>query len=357
MLNEERLLKVFPWKFWLEVVGWLVVFFIVLEIFIRLFVFNSPSRVIDPAWGKVPSPNSCYRRGTEGFGITCYSTNGEIETPYHDGVPVVVLGDSYTEATQVDNSEKYVSLTESYLRERGLNVDLHNLGNSGLHTADYVYLAPLITKTFSPEVVVLQVNAKDFSESLDIDGSNYFEQQNGELALSHSDSTPDDVTLENIARSSSLLTYIIFRWSEISPKIVFDSSVSAKFSDAGALNGFGNPAAENISAEQIILQLNAIKRAYSASRIVILFIPNVPVVSDSGLSWTNPSDDYFLSTFKSIDGITVAYPINGFRALYEEEKILPRGFFNTTPNKGHINAYGHELVAKSLADKLEEILK
>lgn len=357
MLNGERLPNVFPWRFWLEVAGWLAIFFVILEVYIRFFVFNSPSRVIDPAWGKVPSPNACYRRGTEGFGVTCYSTHGEIKTPYQDGVSVVVLGDSYTEATQVDNSEKYVSLTESYLRERGLKVDLHNLGDSGLNTADYVYLAPLITKTFLPEVVVLQINAKDFSESLDIDGENHFEQQNGEMALSHSDSTPDDVTLENIARSSSLLTYIIFRWSKISPKIVFDSSFLTKSPDTEALNGFGNPAAENISAEQIILQLNAIKRAYSASRLVILFIPNVPVVSDSGLSWTNPSDDYFLSTFNSIDGITLAYPIDGIRALYEEEKILPRGFFNTTPNTGHINAYGHELVAKSLADKLEEILK
>jgi hypothetical protein len=100
----------------------------------------------------VPPDRSCYVRGTEGFGVTCYFANSEIGTPYRgpEGESIVVLGDSYTEATQVSNAEKYVSVTETMLRERGYNVDLHNLGDSNRALADFVYLAPAVNQTYAP---------------------------------------------------------------------------------------------------------------------------------------------------------------------------------------------------------------
>lgn len=348
----QTFLKNTVWKFLFEILGWLILMLVVLEMITYLFVFKSPMRVVDPVWGMVPSENSCYRRGTEGFGVTCYAANGEIDTPYHDGKSIVVLGDSYTEALQVDNSEKFVSLAETYLHKRGLEADLHNLGDSGLNIADYVYLAPRINQSLSPEVVVVQVNMEDFRASLDSSYDTHLVQNGEKLTLYHEDDSPN-ILVQNLIRSSSLLTYLAHRWSLVSPSLVFDSpSVNADANDDS-----GDSEAETISSDQIVAQVNFLKESYKDSQLVLLVIPNVPIISETGLSWSNPSDNDFVSILQSIDGVEVVYPPDAFQSFYEEEQIFPRGFFNTSPNVGHINEYGHRLIAKSLADSLEEFLK
>lgn len=42
-----------------------------------------------------------------------------------------------------------------------------------------------------------------------------------------------------------------------------------------------------------------------------------------------------------------------FKKLYEDEKILAHGFSNTAVGKGHLNKYGHALIA----DKIEKVIK
>ena len=353
----EKSLKNVFWKFWLEVGCWLILMLAVLEILARLFIFKTPPRVIDPVWGKVPVEDSCYRLGTEGFGFTCYSANGEIDTPYHDGKSIVVLGDSYTEAMQVDTAEKFVSLTEVYLRERGLEMDLHNLGDSGLNNSDYVYLAPLIIQAYSPKVVVIQINANDFRASLDTGYDNYFVEEGGKLIFYHEADDTSNIDLENLIRASGFLTYLAHRWSVISPRIVFDPPSAANIEGTDAVDGFGDSESGPVTENQIIAQVNFLKETYKDSQLVLLFIPNVPIISETGLSWSNPSDDYFVNTLQTINGVEVVYPIDSFRRLYKQNRILPRGFFNTSPNTGHINEYGHMMVAEALADSLEEILK
>ena len=72
------------------------------------------------------------RWGKEGFGTTRYSGDGEIATPFDEGMEVPVLGDSHTEAWQVDDRDKYVSIAETLLWQRHLRVNLRNLGLGGL---------------------------------------------------------------------------------------------------------------------------------------------------------------------------------------------------------------------------------
>ena len=44
---------------------------------------------------------------------------------------------------------------------------------------------------------------------------------------------------------------------------------------------------------------------------------------------------------------------NDFIELYKTKHILPYGFINTKVGSGHLNKYGHEVIAKRLAKEIK----
>lgn len=344
MRLEESSAKRSGQGYWLQFAFWCVVILAVLEIFTRLFIFKSPVRVQDPLWGAVPVENSCYRRGTEGFGVTCYAANSEIDTPYHDGLSIAVLGDSYTEALQVSNSRKFVTLTEMLLRERGYPVDLHNLGDSGNTLADLAHLAPAVNKTYAPSIVVLQTNSFGLRDSFNSRRENYFSREDtGDVKLVHRASSSAESSYRNTILSSGLLTYFAYRWDSVTSR--------AERREADRWNS------DLASDAEIVAVVNVLLAAYPDSKVVLLLMPDIPVITSTEVVWKNLEDEKLLNVLTQIDRLQVVYPDSAFRELYEQSHVFPRGFENTALNTGHLNRFGHEAVAGALADALEEYLK
>lgn len=333
-------------RYWRTAALWSLLLLVFLELFTRFFIFKSPVRVLDPVWGLVPPDHSCYRRGTEGFGLTCYFANSEIGTPYRGpaGESIVVLGDSYTEATQVGNSEKYVSVAENILRERGYNVDLHNMGDSGRTMADFLYLAPAINETYAPKIVVLQTNTFGLLDSVNPRRGNHFAvNADGGIDLVHDDQATRKTVVRNLGLSSGLVTYFAFRWDTVStPR---DEKANKR-----RLGGLA-------SDSQIIAEIKLLMAAYPNSEIVLLLMPDVPIINATDLTWVNPKDEALLKVLSQIGGLKVVFPVQEFRELYVQYRIFPRGFDNTLPNVGHLNRYGHIAVAEALVDALARLLK
>ena len=313
--------------------------------FVRFFVVKSSLLVLDPFWGTTPANGSCTHQGREGFSTTCYKSNNEVNTPFHDGLPVVVLGDSYTEAIQVNDSQKYVSLAEIELRNRGYVVDLHNLGSSNRTLADFVYVAPAVNSAFDPEIVVIQTNESGLYDTLNPARLNHFEPQaDGSLKLIHRDLWNEkDVAGQNLVLSSGLATYFSIRWKKI----------------VGAYQVAGNKYVEppRATTDQLTSEISQLAAAYPNSKIVFLIIPTIPVISDTEVEWVNPKDSSVVRLLNNIDGITVVYPAPAFRQHYRKHMEFPRGFFNTLPNFSHLNPLGHQLVASELVKALVQVLK
>ena len=57
------------------------------------------------------------------------------------------------------------------------------------------------------------------------------------------------------------------------------------------------------------------------------------------------------STIRRFPGWEVVNPLPAFRSLVER-RTLPRGFANSQPGTGHLNAVGHRVVGNLLADAL-----
>jgi hypothetical protein len=52
-------------------------------------------------------------------------------------------------------------------------------------------------------------------------------------------------------------------------------------------------------------------------------------------------------------GITFIDMADDFIAAYDREKIVPYGFSNTLPGEGHLNKYGHKIIAERLSRTID----
>jgi len=331
---------------WFYTVLWLLIVAGAFELSIRTLVIRPPMLAFDAVWGFAPVEGACGFNALEGFGVTCYGNANEVQTPFDSGLPVVVLGDSYTEAVQVDNAEKYASLTEVALRERGWDVNLINLGDSNRTIADFVYMAPEIMARYAPEIVVIQTNQSGLFDSLNPNRDNYFASHaDGELKVIHRDRKEKPLLVQNIIHASGLLTLTAVRWDQTT------EALTARNAPPEA------PA--RAQSEQLAQEIAQLVAAYPNSQIVILIIPGVPILFPDKINpgWENPNDMEVLSILAQTEKISVVYPAPAFRELYKKYGLFPRGFFNSAPNYGHLNRYGHLAVAETLTTALEALLK
>jgi hypothetical protein len=215
------------------------------------------------------------------------------------------------------------------------------LGDSNRTIADFTYLAPAINHNYAPKVVVVQTNEFGLFDSLNPERTNHFEtQSDGSLKLIHRNLPEDNLFVQNFLHSSGLLTLSAIRWEKLTR--VEDVEVSLR-----------------ASPEQLTVELSQLIAAYPNSHIVVLIIPSVPIITtaNTNLRWENPQDKEILSVLTRMENLTVVYPAPAFRELYKKHKIFPRGFFNSLPNYGHLNQYGHIAVATTLADALDALLR
>lgn len=334
---------------------WLLFFLVILELLTRSFIMLIPQENFVPGLGNVALRNSVTINGTEGFGVTHYLANGEVATSRQSGTSVVVLGDSYTEATQVNDDAKYVSIAEGILYKRGMNVDLHNLGYAGRGIADYAYMATFIKQSYSPRIVVIQMSVNDFVESFDTTRVNYFVRIGSSLKLVHNeDFSSRQLLLRNMIRSTGLGSFARYRFKSLNLiperqlRLIAAGEVQ---SNVSALGG------KDFNPGEVGMQVHTLEDAYSGIELVFLIIPDLPIVQENALMWSRASEDLLIEALQEASDVPILYPRGGFIDLYNKRSKFPRGFSNTLPNFGHLNSDGHFIIGSALADCLEGIIK
>ena len=372
MPHSSNFLKHESVQYWVQVARWSVLFLLVFELVIRIFILKYAPSEFKAEWGVIPIAGSHSLQGLEGFGVLRFLANGEVQTPYQGGISIVVLGDSTVYAAQVNAGDNFVSLTEVALRERNLKVDLHNLGHPERSVADYVFLAPAVNAAYAPEYVIIQASLANFSLSYDKSRENYFvDKGNGALTLVHRGAPAGrDMATQHVLSPFGLTSFWNFRVQNTAKemKIIYPylfSSVKSNASEKPETT-VKNPAVqpeENPKypfLEQVSPQVRALKDAYSNSNIIFLVIPYVPSISaglDPKISWVSPMDQALSLFLDQKEGVDVIYTRDVFQKYYKKYKVLPRGSFNSQFNFGHLNLSGHLAVAQALTETLGEILK
>jgi lysophospholipase L1-like esterase len=331
----------------------LIAVVLTLELLVRYLIMGPGILFVpDPDIGKVPIKGTHVLWGTEGYGHTHYVRNGEIATLSTGGPVVVVLGDSHTEAYQVDDDAKFVSVAEKILRSHGRTVDLRNLGFSGGTMADYAQLGPAIISRYHPVAVVIQLTAADFgAESFDTTRVNHFVRApNGSLVLMHQNVPVSSPSLgARLKHVSALVNYLQMRYLTIAERRAHGSSANHDGSSASASGAERGTIPE---------QINLLQRAYTGTPVIFLLLPTLPRIESGRIVMFDPAQEQLLMTLRNslsdVSGWQIADPLPAFRQLASQGE-LPRGFLNTRPGTGHLNTSGHQVVGELLARAIESV--
>ena len=115
----------------------------------------------DPLFGMVQAPGVMIHRLNEGMATGHWDAEGIRVTPLAPviGPRLLVLGDSFAEATQVNDDEVFTT----WLQRRWPELRVTNAGHSGHSPADYVGLGPRYLHRFNPVWTVIEVSSDDFT--------------------------------------------------------------------------------------------------------------------------------------------------------------------------------------------------
>lgn len=295
------------------------------EITVRLFALSTDRRfVVDPVLGRVVAAGSVVRWGSEGWGTTHFTANGEIATPHSGGPNVVVLGDSHTEAFQVDDDRKFVSLAERQLWQRGRRLDLRNFGRSGGSMADFVWLTRRLRERLRPAAFVIQLEEYDFDHrAFDSSRPNFFAwRPGGRIELDHA-----AVLAGSKPPGIAMLGYAEHRLQQI----------FSKPAGAPVHGGAGG---------SVTLQAELLREAAGSVPVILLLLPYSPYASNSET----------FATLRHVLPWPYVDPSTEFLASRERGRD-PRTFFNEVPAGAHLNRDGHAIVAALLAAEIERVLR
>jgi lysophospholipase L1-like esterase len=380
--------------------GSLVLSFLLLEAGLWMIGFEFPvTTARHPHRGYSNRPNAAWVQRSEGFATVSTNSRGfrdaewEIEKPA-DTVRIAVLGDSFTEATQVAEEERFTELVEKQLGEQGLfggrKIEVMNFGTSGYGTAQQLMTWRHDVKPYQPDFVVLAFlsgnDIRNNSEKLEGDPIRpYFVQQNGQLVLDDSfreERLPLARSVGLKAASYSRVAQVVYQVSRglrakrKLEQIEKSSAAEAKVVELGLADPglstwiYSHPKnKEHKTAwqitEELISQLDR-EVAQSGGQLFVVSLTNAIQVHPSEESRKQFAKllqindvlypDQRITRHCRQNGIAVLSLVPGMQAHAQKHHRFLHGFENTTLGHGHWNAAGHLVAGSLIVDWLEQEL-
>ena len=303
---------------------------------------------LDNVWVPIPRENPItrpreVRRFTEGIAASHFSRARARLTgnrPFAGGATGLILGDSYVEAVQVPDDKTMGSFLERSLRSAGSRVNVRQYGWSGADVPQYVQVAPALIRRWDPAWVVVVITANDLGPDL-LDGRiRLVRSPDGRWGATADPPDRRTSRLRRIAEAALSRSVLLYH---LSKRIQEAGLPLVGAGDEGAAGPASTQAGGLPLQERARLALAALRDAYG-DRLRVLFIADVGV---DGMSRNSPAEEAVLAACDTL-GIRCA----DTRALMIRDRLdslrLARGFINSVPGLGHINALGHELAARAM---------
>jgi hypothetical protein len=307
---------------------------------------------LDNAWSGVTRADISElretRRYSEGIATSHFYSDHRRDTGVD--VPVtgpvgVILGDSYVEATEVPDRETLGAVLALLLAARGDRTRVAQYGWSGADTPRYLVEAADLDRVWHPRWVVVVMTVNDLGPDLASGPARLVPWKDH----SWGSVVPPVVPRRGFAKFAETA----MRGSVVAYELVkrFETSVPQTLGGGGLEPAQTGPVSALPSGLSLPLRariaLEALRSVYG-ERLRILFIANVGL---DGLRPPTPAEEVVLAACGSL-GIRCA----DTRALMAEDRRdslrLSRGFVNSAPGAGHINAVGHALAARTIAADL-----
>lgn len=380
--------------------GSVVVSILLLEVGLRIVGFEFPVTTMrHPHRGYSHRPNTEWIQRAEGFARVKTNSRGfrdvewTIEKPV-DTVRIAVLGDSFTEASQVAQEERFTELIAQHLGEKGVfdgrHVEVMNFGTSGYGTAQQLMTWRHEVKPYKPDFVLLAfLTGNDIRNNLEkLEGDPirpYFVEHNGKLTLDESfreEQLPLSRSVGLTAARFSRVAQVVYqvsrgvRANRKLDQLKSSSSAGARVAELGLAEPglstwiYSRPQEDTHEeawrvTEKLVSQLNAEVAECDARLLVVSLTNAIQVHPDA------ERRDQFAKLLELEDmsypdrrimqhcrraGIPALRLVPEMRAYAELHKSFLHGFENTKLGQGHWNASGHQVAGRLIGEWLEREL-
>jgi hypothetical protein len=271
---------------------------------------------------------------SEGFSHLKMDENGFNNTyePVGDNVDILLVGSSHMDAANVGAREN-----TGYLLNMKLPEYTYNIGMSAHQICTCVKNMEAAVATYEPtEYVILE------TDSVKLSVSDMQEVIDGVYGMT---SEPD-----------SRFVYMIKK------TVPVVSSIGGAFiiwKNMGIKNRENNIETDYSEEYQVVLTAFLAKAATpvatSGAKLIIFYHPSVTL--DEEGNYTDPTDMGAKALFQEAceaNGILFVDMTEPFEKLYNEQHRFPYGFTNTAVGVGHMNKYGHQVIADTLTQVIRE---
>ena len=284
----------------------------------------------------------------EGYCVTHFHKSG-----FRDPVPkgrhkftVLTLGDSFTEAVQVNDDQTFPSKTQALLQAQGIDVGIYNAGTSGGSPPRYISLASIYNQTLHPDPVVICLNTSDYTADY-LDRAHTFTAEKEGLGYKL-------VILPNSGKQRLTKMPVV---SQVIRTSLFQ--MAAKKMTVGGSGGGeaeSKPAKKSVGDEELTRYVRWTLEQYKAAypHLTLVFVPGIDYFK---FTTEGQHDEYILVAQCKELGVTLINMRTIYQDQYRQDGVPSHGFNNTSPGKGHINAHGHALLAEELSNELARSLR
>ena len=310
----------------------IILAFIILTIFCY-FYYNIPShkKVLDNSTDYKWESNKFYSRGTEGFAFGKTNNDGYINIEDYNedtDVDILILGSSHMESYEVLLNETTTSQLNILL---GGGLYAYNIGISG-HTflTCYGNLSYALKKYNPSKYVIIETSNIIFDEG------SLNEALNGTFKEIESRS-------EGILAKLSENPFLRIVYKQLK------GFIGKSNNDDEEVDNFDNDFDKILPLMDEILNNISIEANKYGIKPIILYHPSTKINVDGSLELSAEIEN--IDKFRELcdkNNITLLDMSGRFRYEYYNNHILPYGFSNTTIGTGHLNKYGHKMIAEEL---------
>lgn len=319
------------------------------EILLRLLIISPEASVPDSELGWGYMPNAVVLQSSEGYARNNLNSLGLNDDEFVQSGNILnrilVLGDSYTAALQVDRSENFVSLTEAKTCS-----DMLNAGRDGMTAVHYNVVARRL-KPLGYERVVIVFTAGDISDIRETEFEVVKDPLSGKvdhINLRAKTLSKYRQLLSPVFEHSSLFTLLKNRIRLIEADEVKANAIPPKTNES--TNGFSMFRSDSDKKEISEIIQYVIKDIQSFADVSILFIPSYEYkaygesqekdISVAGRTFFEQLTENLHIPFQAVTTLP---------EYYKYTSIVPVGFPNNHITGGHLNPNGHKLVAVAMA--------
>lgn len=301
---------------------------------------SNPTKATDYYWEE----NSCSIKATEGFARVRVDDKGFVNTyePKGESIDVLVMGSSHTEGFNVGEKENYTYLLNEKFSESD-DLYFYNIGISGHTFQKCLYNLEAAINEYNPQKYIVIEAAYDLLSSEDIDGI-----QNGTVSYISS----NDSGLVYYLQKSNLFRLLYAQFSnvlknEALPEFDFKENNDSS-EKADSVSESDEPAEYERKLDAVLKESSELAKN-NGCKLIVAYMTQLEIDYSGTVCDREIKDEVII-----FESICEKYDIgfidlyDSFADYYEENDTLLQGFSNTKVGVGHINKYGHAVIADEL---------